>query len=105
MLAAAETGQSISYSIENADGKDHSRLLLRSLRQPGPPATSPSEGRWTSHSRGSPVRNTTCYHDGKKSYGTRPGQNKTRTLEKPFTSTHQHPGEALYTLSVEMQGS
>ncbi|KAK6743507.1 hypothetical protein RB195_010648 [Necator americanus] len=28
-------------------------------------------GRWTSHSRGSPVRNTTCYHVGKKSYGTR----------------------------------
>ncbi|KAK6736127.1 hypothetical protein RB195_019041 [Necator americanus] len=59
----------------------------------------------TYHSRGSPVRNTTCYHVGKKSYGTRSRQNRTRTTEEPSTSTHQHPGEALYTLPVGMQGS
>ncbi|KAK6764910.1 hypothetical protein RB195_025012 [Necator americanus] len=53
----------------------------------------------------SPVRNTTCYHVGKKSYGTRSRQNKTRTTEEPFASTHQYPGEALYTLPVGMQGS
>ncbi|KAK6749636.1 hypothetical protein RB195_001942 [Necator americanus] len=58
-----------------------------------------------SHSRGSPVRNTTCYHVSKNSYGNRSRQNKTRTPEEPSASTHQHPGEALYTLSVGMQGS
>ncbi|KAK6742389.1 hypothetical protein RB195_009948 [Necator americanus] len=31
-------------------------------------------------------------------------ENKTRTPEEPSASTHQHPGEALYTLSVGMQG-
>ncbi|KAK6749777.1 hypothetical protein RB195_002031 [Necator americanus] len=30
---------------------------------------------------------------------------KTRTTEDPSASTHQHPGEALYTLPVGMQGS
>ncbi|KAK6743807.1 hypothetical protein RB195_010856 [Necator americanus] len=33
---------------------------------------------------------------------TRSRQNKTRTPEEPSASTHQHPGEALYTLSVGM---
>ncbi|KAK6744418.1 hypothetical protein RB195_011241 [Necator americanus] len=65
----------------------------------------PSEGRRTCHSRGSPFQNTTCYHVGKKLYGTRPRQNNTRTPEEPSASTHQHPGEALYALSVGMQGS
>ncbi|KAK6747459.1 hypothetical protein RB195_000576 [Necator americanus] len=37
--------------------------------------------------------------------GTRSRQNKTRTPEEPSASTHQHPGEALYTISVGMQGS
>ncbi|KAK6749042.1 hypothetical protein RB195_001576 [Necator americanus] len=94
-----------NHCIEKGDGENHLRLLLRSLRQPCSLASSPSEGRWTSHSRGSPVRNTTCYHVGKKSYGTRSRQNKTRTTEEPSASTHQHPGEALYTLPVGMQGS
>ncbi|KAK6734163.1 hypothetical protein RB195_017750 [Necator americanus] len=114
LAEAAEAGQSIRYArrdfasrrtkndcspepkgnshcIEKGDGENHLRFLLSSLRQPCPLISSPSEGRWTSHSRGSPVRNTTCYHVGKKSYGTRSRQNKTRT---PSASTHQHPGEA-----------
>ncbi|KAK6757553.1 hypothetical protein RB195_015393 [Necator americanus] len=44
------------------------------------------------------VRNTACYHVGKKSYGIRSQQNKIRTPEEPSAITHQHPGEALYTL-------
>ncbi|KAK6748204.1 hypothetical protein RB195_001058 [Necator americanus] len=55
--------------------------------------------------RGFPVRNTTRYHVGKKSYAVRSRQNKARTPEEPSASTHQHPGEALYTLPVEMQDS
>ncbi|KAK6756227.1 hypothetical protein RB195_014557 [Necator americanus] len=69
-----------------------------------PLASSPSQGRQTCHSRDSPVRSTTCYHVGNKSYGTRSRQNKTRTPEEPSASTHQHPGEALYTLPDGMQG-
>ncbi|KAK6737188.1 hypothetical protein RB195_019714 [Necator americanus] len=60
-----------SHCIEKGDGENHLRLLLLSLRQLCPLTSSPSEGRRRSHSRSSPIRNTTCYHVGKKSYGTR----------------------------------
>ncbi|KAK6761726.1 hypothetical protein RB195_022709 [Necator americanus] len=69
-----------------------------------PLASSPSERRWTCYSRGSPVQSTTCYHVGKKSYGTRSQKIKIRTPEEPSSSAHQDPGEALHTLPVGMQG-
>ncbi|KAK6737422.1 hypothetical protein RB195_019865 [Necator americanus] len=128
LAEAAEAGKNISYAHRDFAGRKTRMTALRTQREEPLHregrwrkssttstlisstamfllTSSPSEGRWTSHSRGSPVRNTTCYHVGKKSYGTRSRQNKTRTPEEPSASTHQHPGEALYTLSVGMQGS
>ncbi|KAK6735743.1 hypothetical protein RB195_018776 [Necator americanus] len=96
IIASRREMEKITYDF-------YSTLTSTSFRQPL--ASSPSEGRRTCHSKGSSVRNTTCYLVDKKSYGTRSGQNKTRTPEEPSASIHQHPGEALYTLSVGIQGS
>ncbi|KAK6735605.1 hypothetical protein RB195_018678 [Necator americanus] len=51
-----------NYNIEKGDGEGRLRLLLGSLRQPRPLASSPSEGRCTCHSKGYPFRSPTCHH-------------------------------------------
>ncbi|KAK6745741.1 hypothetical protein RB195_012079 [Necator americanus] len=110
LAEAAEAGKSIRYARRDFASR---KTRMTALRNPKGTAIASRRG-WRKSSTtstlisstaiGSPVRNTTCYHVGKKSYGTRSRQNKTRTPEEPSASTHQHPGKALYTLSVGMQG-
>ncbi|KAK6726155.1 hypothetical protein RB195_004461 [Necator americanus] len=110
LAETAEAGKSIRFARQNFASR---KTRMTALQNPKGTTTASRRGMVkiiststliSSTAIGSPVRNTTCYHVGKKSYGTRSRQNKTRTPEEPSASTHQHPGEALFTSPVGMQG-
>ncbi|KAK6749341.1 hypothetical protein RB195_001771 [Necator americanus] len=90
-IASRRGMEKIIYDFYSDLFDSHVHLPLHHLRKEGYviPEILPSEIR----------------HVGKESYGTRSRQNKTRTTEEPSISTHKHPGKALYTLPVGMQGS
>ncbi|KAK6737112.1 hypothetical protein RB195_019670 [Necator americanus] len=92
-IASRRGMEKIIYDFYSDLFDSHVHLPPHHLREDGQviPEVLPSEIRHAIMS----VRNRTA-----------PGpQNKTRTPEELSASTHQHPGEALYTLSVGVQGS
>ncbi|KAK6726447.1 hypothetical protein RB195_004642 [Necator americanus] len=92
LAEAAEAWKSIRYARRDFASRKTRMTALRNTK--GDMSVSPSDEVLLSEIR----------HAGKKTYGTRSRQNKTRTPEESSASTHQHPGEALYTLPVGMQG-
>ncbi|VDO70610.1 unnamed protein product [Heligmosomoides polygyrus] len=52
-----------------------------------------------------PFRDATRHLVGEETYSTRSRQDQTRTPEELPANTHQHPGAALHTLPIGVQGS
>ncbi|KAK6739436.1 hypothetical protein RB195_008119 [Necator americanus] len=114
---AAEAGKSIRYARRDFANRktalrnpreNHLRFLLcRFHHFDSHVGFVPSEGRWTCHSRGSPVRVTTCYHVGKKSWAPSPERIRSEHLEhlKNHLLVLVNTGKTLHTLLVAMQGS
>ncbi|KAK6761432.1 hypothetical protein RB195_022485 [Necator americanus] len=104
LVEAAEAGKSIRYTRRDFAS---CKMRMTALRNPKGTAISSRRGMekiiydfysdlFDSHVHLPPHHLRTDGHVTLK--------NKTRTPEEPSASTHQHPGEALYTLSVGMQG-
>ncbi|KAK6728204.1 hypothetical protein RB195_005699 [Necator americanus] len=80
-MTALRTPDGTIRASKKGDGKGHSRLLLGSLRQPRLLASSPSEGKWTCHSKAPPFRSPTRHHVREESYCTDPDRIKSEHLE------------------------